>query len=80
MKALERELETYSKKLPELLSSEGKFVVICGEKIEGIFETYPDALKIGYEKAGMTPFLVKKISGIEQISYFTREIQVPCHI
>lgn len=77
---LEKEIQTYNQKLPELLANEGKFVVICGENVDGIFESYSDALKTGYEKFGIRPFLVKKISATEQISYFTRDIGAPCHI
>jgi hypothetical protein len=80
MSALEKELATYNSRLSEFLSSEGKFVVISGDNVEGVFETYNDALKIGYEKFGLTPFLVKKISASEQISYFTRDVFTPCHI
>lgn len=80
MQLLEKELETYNKNLSSLLANEGKFVVIHGENIDGIYESYSDALKIGYEKFGLDPFLVKKISAIEQISYFTRDYFKPCHI
>ncbi len=76
---LEKELETYRRELPNLLGSEGKFVVIDGEQIIGTFSSYEDALKIGYEKCGLKPFLVKKIQAIEQVQYFTRDL-ISCPI
>jgi len=77
--ALEKEIDTYRRELPNLLGSEGKFVVIEGDKIIGTFSSYEDALKIGYEKCGLKPFLVKKIQAVEQVQYFTRDL-IPCPI
>jgi hypothetical protein len=71
---LQKELETYKRNLPALLRDEGKFALIFGDDILGIFGTYEDALNAGYEKAKLAPFLVKKISGAETIAYFTRDI------
>lgn len=75
MSRLETELETYRKALPELLSEAGKFVLIRGQEVLGIYETYEDALKVGYDKCGLDPFLVKKIESTEQVQYFTRHIK-----
>lgn len=72
--ALEQELATYKRELPNLLVNEGKFAVIHEDEIAGVFESYADALAIGYSKFGLDNFLVKKISSQEQISYFTRDI------
>ena len=72
--ALETEIETYRRLLPELLAKQGKFVLIKGNEQAGTFDTYGDALKAGYEKFKLEPFLVKQISPAEQISYFTREL------
>ncbi len=78
MQTLERELATYKSKLNSLLSEEGKYVLISGDTVIGTYESYADALKIGYDKFGVTPFLVKKISATEQISYFTRNLHGKC--
>ena len=43
--ALEKEIETYNRELPNLLAEQGKFVVIHGDKIIGTFVSYEDALK-----------------------------------
>lgn len=76
--SLEREMATYKSKLPELKQHEGKFVLIHGDEIAGIFAAYEDALKEGYEKFALEPFLVKQIQSIEQIHYISRFLD-PCH-
>ena len=73
---LEREIKTYTKRLPELSAQEGKFVLIAGEEVGGLFETYQDALKAGYEKYGIRPFLVKQISAVETLANFTRDVDL----
>ncbi|HET9211704.1 MAG TPA: hypothetical protein VFR03_14955 [Thermoanaerobaculia bacterium] len=71
--ALEREMETYRKRLPELKGeNEGRFVLIQGDKVVDIFTSYEDALKVGYEKFGLNPFLVKKIEAVEQAQLISR--------
>jgi hypothetical protein len=77
MDTLKAELETYKTHLPKLTGSEGKFVLISGADVLGTYDTYHDALSVVYEKLGVKPFLVKKISSIEAISYFTRELSCP---
>jgi len=76
--ALEKELETFKRELPNLLAEEGKFVVISGDHVAGIYASYEDALKVGYEKCGLKPFLVKKIQAVEQVQYFSRDLAFPC--
>jgi hypothetical protein len=75
---LAQELATYAAKLTELQINTGKFVLIKGSSIEGIFDSYGDALKFGYEKFKLEPFLVKQISTDERVLYFTRELNT-CH-
>ncbi len=65
--ALEKEMETYKKKLPELKNSEGKFVLIKGDEVLDTFTSYEDAIKEGYKRFKLEPFLVKQIHQIEQI-------------
>lgn len=74
--ALERELETYARELPNLTASEGKFVLIHADEVE-VFESYEDALRIGYERYGLDPFLVKRIESVETIHFLTRDV-LPC--
>jgi hypothetical protein len=71
---LEKELETYKKKLPEWKSQEGKFVLIHGEEIVDFFSTYEDAIKSGYQKYKLDPFLVKRIHATEPIFFISRNV------
>lgn len=59
---LKMELETFKKLLPQLAADQGKHALIHEDKLVGVYESYADALKIGYEKFGVHPFLVKRIS------------------
>jgi hypothetical protein len=77
--SLEKELETYKNKLPELKQHEGKFVLIKGEEIIDTFTSYEDAIKEGYKRFNLEPFLVKQIHAIEQIQFISRSI-VPCDV
>ena len=71
--ALEKELETYKQKLPELRAEEGKFVLIHGQEVFGTYTSYEDAVKAAYAKYGLTsPFLVKQIQAVEQVHFISR--------
>jgi hypothetical protein len=70
--ALEKELATYASKMPELASQIGKFVLIRGDEVLGTFTSYEDAIKEGYEKCGLSPFLVKQIEAVESIQFLSR--------
>jgi hypothetical protein len=72
--ALEQELATYQRELQSLLPLSGKFVLIQKDKVAGVYDTYQDALKVGYDKFGLEPFLVKQIAAVERANRFTREI------
>ena len=75
--ALEKELQTYKNKLPELKKDEGKFVLIHGDDVIDTYSSYDDAIKEGYKKFHLEPFLVKQIRSIEQIQFISRSIS-PC--
>jgi hypothetical protein len=75
--ALEKELETYKNKLPELKDSEGKFVLIHGDEVVDTFTSYEDAIKEGYSRFKLEPFLVKQIHAIEQVQFVSRFVD-PC--
>ena len=75
--ALEREIETYRRKLPELLTHEGKYVVIHEEDIIGTFDGLGDALRAGYERFLNEAFLVRQISKEEKVLYTPRNLR-PC--
>ena len=70
--ALEKELATYTTKLEELKLQAGKYVLIHGDDVVGTYDSYNDALKEGYEKFSLEPFLVKRIEVIEQAHFMSR--------
>lgn len=72
---LVKETETYQKNKEDLLrDNTGKFVLIKGDEIIGIYETRNDAIKIGIDKFGNSPFLVKKISEVDESQNFTSNL------
>jgi hypothetical protein len=74
---LQTELKTYLEHRERLLEQEGKFVVIHGSEVAGVWDTYEDALKDGYQRFGLEPFLVKQIEGTEPVQFFTRDVCRP---
>jgi hypothetical protein len=78
--ALEKELQTYNTKLPELLANEGegKYALIHGDDLVDVLGTYEDAIKEGYAKFNLTPFLVKQIQTMEHVQFISRLL--PCYI
>ena len=72
---LERELATFKSKLSEWTEHEGKYVLIHGEDVVDFFSSYDDALKAGYGKFQLKPFLVKQIQVIEQVHFISRFAQ-----
>ncbi|MDI6592043.1 MAG: hypothetical protein QME61_03895 [Patescibacteria group bacterium] len=75
--SLEQELKTYEKQKEKLLAeAEGKFALIKGDKIIGIYVSQEDALAEGYKRFGNAEFLVKEITEIEPVNFFTRPVVV----
>jgi hypothetical protein len=74
---LEKELQTYKDNLPNLTADEGKFVLIQGDKVVGVYTAYEDAIKAGYEEFGLTPFLVKQIHANEKVQFISRLLELP---
>lgn len=73
--ALEKELATYHRQLPALLSAgAGKYVLIHGEEVAGVYDTYQDAINEGYTRFRLDPFLVKQVAVTEQVQYITRDL------
>jgi hypothetical protein len=74
---LKKEMETFEQNRERLMAeSLGKFVLIRGDEIDGVWDTYQDALAAGYKKYGLDPFLVKRILGTESLQFFTRDVVV----
>jgi hypothetical protein len=59
---LKEEAATYDENLTSLLEKgEGRFVLIHGSEVGGIFDTESDAINQGFKSYGSVPFLVKQI-------------------
>jgi hypothetical protein len=59
---LDHEMETYRKHLPALLEKDaGRFVLIHGDDLIGVFDTKEKALEAGYERWLFEAFLVDEI-------------------
>jgi hypothetical protein len=76
--ALEHELQVYRAHLEELLGPgdvhEGKYAVIKGDVIAGVYPTFDDALAVGFDRFGLGGFLCKKVERVETIYFFSRPI------
>ena len=56
----------YLSRKPELLqSSRGKFALIKGREVAGVFETEGSALEEGARRYGAAPFLIVRIEEVE---------------
>ena len=55
------QLVTYRDNLDTLLCDEGKYVVIRGREIIGIYETQDEAIRVVIERFGSEPVLIKQI-------------------
>jgi len=72
---LEAEIRAYFEKKAEYLkAAAGKYLLIKGEEVVGVFESEADALNAGYEKYGNAPFLVKQVLEVEPELRFTASI------
>jgi|APMI01.1.fsa_nt_gi hypothetical protein len=71
---LDEEIATYHARRSELGAHVGKFVLIAGKELVGVFDTYADALRMGYERFGLEPFLVRQIAPVDQILHFSRDL------
>lgn len=68
---LQVEMDTYGKNRSSLLGEhEGKYVLIYGEEIGGVFVAKSDAISQGYAKYGNVPFLVKHILSVDVPLHF----------
>lgn len=71
---LSEELATYEQLLPSLSAEEGRFAVITGKTLLGIYSAYEDALEAGYKVCGLDPFLVQEIVTSEAPPFIDRDV------
>jgi hypothetical protein len=75
VQSLKQELATYEREKARLVSeSVGKYVLIKGDDVAGVWGTYEDALRQGYQQFGLVPFLVKQVRGTDEVCFFTRDL------
>jgi hypothetical protein len=68
--ALAEEMATFRDHLPQLLQRhEGHYVLIKGMDIVEVFRDRSKALREGYERFGLVPFLVRQIASPEPVVY-----------
>jgi len=77
---LAEEIATYEANLPSWTNDNGKFVVISGKSVLGVFDTYADAIGAGYREYGLKPFLVRQIATFGVVANFTRALGSECRI
>jgi len=68
MNTLDKELATYRANLQELLVHEGKYVLIVGEEIIGLYDTRGEAISAGYERFGPIPLFTRKVALKEEVA------------
>jgi hypothetical protein len=69
------EIQTYEQQRENLLgTSEGKFVLVHGTQVVGIFDSKMDAIAAGYQQFGNVPFLVKQVEKIETPQSFVTNL------
>lgn len=71
---LEREVSTYRKLKAELeRQSLGKFALIHGEHLIGVYDSYDEALQTGYQTVGLDEaFLVRQVERVETVHHIYR--------
>jgi len=77
---IREEWKTYRRELPRLLKEglEGKFALVKGGAIVGIFATLDEGIQAGRQKYLMQPFLLQPIREREPLLR-TRGQTLPCH-
>jgi hypothetical protein len=60
---LATELAAYQRELPRLLAEgeEGRWVLVQGDELVSVWDTFSDAIQAGYDRFGQTPFLVQQV-------------------
>ena len=75
--ALERELRTFRRELPNLLFNQenhGKYALIHGNRVDSVWPSVDAALDTGYDRYGLEPFLVMEITEHEKLRYCSHNV------
>ncbi len=72
---LESETQTYEQHREELLgTAQGKFALIHGTEVAGVYDSKSDAIREGYRRFGNVPFLVKQILAVDVPQNFVSQL------
>ena len=77
---LDTEMATYRRLKPDLLADpakRGRYVLIKGDELLGIYPTREEALLVGEERYLFEPYMVKQIVEVEPVYYFSRNLTRP---
>jgi hypothetical protein len=76
---LSKELNTFQRERAALIADPAnldQFALIHGDLILGLYSSFDAALAAGYDKVGLEPFLVKKITEFDEApKYFSRNLR-----
>jgi hypothetical protein len=75
--ALRREIAAYRRELPRLLSQghEGRFVLIQGDLVIGLWDTFDEAYQAGRERFGLGAFLAQPVDARDLTRAFPPELE-----
>jgi hypothetical protein len=74
---LAQELDTFEAHRAELVGqAAGKYALVHGDAVAGVFDTEDDAIRQGYSQFGNVPFLVKQIQPVDIPEVFTSNLIV----
>ncbi|MBM3216725.1 hypothetical protein FJZ36_17655 [Candidatus Poribacteria bacterium] len=72
---LSAEVATFESLRKELIGcAVGKYALVHGDELCGVFESNKDAIRQGYERFGNAPFLVKQVVEVEIPQHFTSNL------
>ncbi len=75
---LETEIQTFeAQKRAWLAAHEGEFALIRGTTVTGFFATRGEALRAGYDKFGLVPFLVREVEAETEPVHFATNLAPP---
>jgi hypothetical protein len=74
---LATEIAIYQNELPRLLADgeEGRWALIQGSVVAGVWDTFADAVQAGDERFGATPFLVQQVLAEPHVARITRAVR-----
>ena len=73
-KALEREKAAFYRELPRLLKTRGnrgRWALVHGDEVAGIYPNFDACLEAGYERFGLSPFLIMEVAEKQKVISMT---------